>query len=171
MQHNGVVRSILNNCVDIGKQLHQLSDYESTLEISGDIRQMRSNWVLKESIKRSYCLLYGIELLSGIPAVTAESRRSECRHGYTRVPLPSSRDLWSSASNQEWARQYKQFCGTKSQENVLRIQDLVSSLQSSVVDDGTALSLDAHKDISEWCERLDEFGMLVWMATMLEQGL
>lgn len=47
----------------------------------------------------------------------------------------------------------------------------MSSLQSSVVDDGTALSLDAHKDISEWCERLDEFGMLVWMATMLEQGL
>lgn len=51
------------------------------------------------------------------------------------------------------------------------MQDLVSSLQSSPADDGTALLLDSRKDISEWCERLDEFGMLVWMATMLEQGL
>lgn len=88
-----------------------------------------------------------------------------------RVPLPSSRDLWSSASNQEWARQYKHFQGNKSQEGVLRMQDLVSSLQSSTPDDGTALLFDSHKDISEWCERLDEFGMLVWMATMVEQGL
>lgn len=120
---------------------------------------------------RSYCLLYGIELLSGIPVVHAEGRQTECRYGYTRVPLPSSRDLWSSAPNQEWARQYKRFLGNKSQKRVLRMQDLVSSLQSSPADDGTALLLDSRKDISEWCERLDEFGMLVWMATMLEQGL
>jgi hypothetical protein len=120
---------------------------------------------------RSYCLLYGIELLSGIPVVHAESRRTECQYGYMRVLLPSSRDLWSSASNQEWARQYKRFLSNKSQEGVLRMQDLVSSLQSSTMDDGTALLFDSHKDISGWCERLDEFGMLVWMATMVEQGL
>jgi hypothetical protein len=51
------------------------------------------------------------------------------------------------------------------------MQDLVSSLQSSTADDGTALLLDSHKDISEWCDKLDDFGMMVWMATMLEQGL
>lgn len=116
-------------------------------------------------------MLYGIELLSGIPVVHAESCHTECQYGYARVPLPSSRDLWSGASNQEWGRQYKRFLGNKSQERVLRMEDLVSSLQSLTADDGTALFLDSHKDISEWCERLDEFGMLVWMATMLEQGL
>lgn len=87
------------------------------------------------------------------------------------MPLPSSRDLWSSASNQEWAKQYKRFLGRKSQESVLRMQDLMSSLQASTVGDGKAANLESHKDISEWCERLDDFGMLICMATMVEQGL
>lgn len=121
--------------------------------------------------RRSYCLLYGIELLSGIPIAGTGSQRTECMYGYTRVPLPSSRDLWSSASNQEWAKQYKRFVDKKSQESVLRMEDLMSSLQDSTVGDGKAANLESRKYISEWCERLDEFGVLICMATMVEQGL
>lgn len=115
---------------------------------------------------RTISLLFGIELLVD---VNFNAMEMEDRCGYNQLPLPSVRELWENVSSAEWTARYKKLQAGSRHNRVLSIQDLRQTKRPSEVqvndqsDEGQVL-----KQVYEWCENLDEFGMMVWMAVMLE---
>lgn len=115
---------------------------------------------------RTICLLFGIELLVDVDLNAEEP--SECG-GYSLLPLPSGRDLWETVSCDEWRARYRRLRAESCDEKVLSIQDLRKArraLGADSEDRGQEDQLVAQ--VAKWCEGLDEFGMMVWMAVMLE---
>jgi len=119
---------------------------------------------------RTICVLYGMELLLDVFA--REGNRHTCL-GYIYIPLPCSRDLWEPVPDSEWARRYHQSISGHEkhiQESLCigTIQTVL--LQSPTVSSGeefSQLSID-RREVTDWCERVDELGILIWMAIMLE---
>jgi hypothetical protein len=58
-------------------------------------------------------------------------------------------------------------------QKLLVIEDLRVSKQGTGVDIAATVaeptSYSSMRELGKWCERLDEFGALVWMAVMLER--
>lgn len=113
---------------------------------------------------RTICLLYGIQLLLDVELIS--TRPNRCG-GYWGTPLPSERGLWEPVSSAEWAARYKKFQSRNQRDTLLCIGDLgkarggLGAEPSSDPEDARVFSL-----VCKWCENLDEFGMVVWMAVM-----
>jgi hypothetical protein len=82
---------------------------------------------------------------------------------YLGVPLPCGRRLWEPVSDAEWTRRYHQYLSSGMPD--LRIQDLKLSAA------GASEAVNEESEgLAAWCEDLDDFGTLVWMAGMLERS-
>ncbi|KAG7054715.1 c6 finger domain-containing protein [Colletotrichum scovillei] len=147
----------------LARSLHLSLDYE--VDLTKKLTLDRRGWVLPMGC-RTICLLFGIELLVDVDLNAEEP--SECG-GYSLLPLPSGRDLWETVSCDEWRARYRRLRAESCDEKVLSIQDLRKArraLGADSEDRGQEDQLVAQ--VAKWCEGLDEFGMMVWMAVMLE---
>lgn len=121
--------------------------------------------LLKRENCRTICIIFGVQLMLDVDFNVAGG---ECG-GYSQLPLPSGRELWETVSNDEWAARYRKLHARYRDDNVLNIQDLRRArraLESDITDQSEEGRLVGR--VAEWCESLDELGMMVWMAVMQE---
>lgn len=130
---------------------------------------------------RTFCMMYGIILIFEGSVSLADHPGVAC--GFGHCPLPCQRNLWEPhATNSEWIQRYKRFLAStelfplsssssasssssSSTVHLLKINDLVASVHQSPEAIYQSTSFPANA-VAKWCDELDEFGMLVWMATM-----
>lgn len=114
-------------------------------------------------------MLFGIELLIDVDIHV--HRKGRCG-GYAAVPLPSGRDLWEPVLNEEWVERFHEIETPSEKTGLPSIYDLRASRHSLANSLGAVRPHDKQADmillLSKWCERLDDFGMMVWMAVMLD---
>ncbi|KAK1479856.1 hypothetical protein CCUS01_00410 [Colletotrichum cuscutae] len=116
--------------------------------------------------RRTICLLFGIELLMDVDLNAEEP--ADCG-GYSLLPLPSGKDLWEAVSSDEWRARYRRLRAESCDEKVLSIQDLRKARRALGADSEDRSQEDQLvARVAKWCEGIDEFGMMVWMAVMLE---
>lgn len=119
---------------------------------------------MAESTRRTNSVLYGIELLLDVSLRPPGT--SGCP-GYANLPLPCPRELWEPVPDGEWARRYREDLAARGAQwrRTLRIGDLITSRRThSGGECGAVVG-----DVAAWCEKADEFGTLLWMATMMER--
>ncbi|KAH6984246.1 hypothetical protein BKA56DRAFT_481621 [Ilyonectria sp. MPI-CAGE-AT-0026] len=156
--------SLVQTMEEISKLLHSTFDYKSEPEEPSCLD--RQAWVLVESVRRTICLLFGIELL--LDVIFGPLARPHCG-GYSHVPLPCVGDLWEPVSNVEWSKRFRDANPGGTRKTRLNIEVLKSSRQTLEADPAESWKeCAAVPDVAHWCERVDELGMLVWMAVMLE---
>ncbi|KDN71847.1 hypothetical protein CSUB01_04248 [Colletotrichum sublineola] len=142
--------------------------YDYTGNLTSSTKVDRQEWVIRESIRRTICIIFGIELLLDVDFSVGGNKCG----GYSQVPLPAGRELWETVSNDEWAARYSKLHAQSRNDRVLSIRDLrqarraIGTTGVETADRGEEGRLVAQ--VAEWCESLDELGMMVWMAVMLE---
>ncbi|KAB5542573.1 hypothetical protein GE09DRAFT_1225496 [Coniochaeta sp. 2T2.1] len=152
--------SLIDTISDVAKRYRMLSDYQS--EFSNPYTVDRKTWIETESVRRTVNLLWIIEL--DLNVIIGPPRKIERCGGYSSVPLPCDKWLWDpTVSDAEWTKRYRQSLGK--QKPMLCIGDLRFSRQSAAGDGG-----EVKEGLTEWCEGLEEFGALIWMAGMLERS-
>ncbi|TDZ71738.1 hypothetical protein CTRI78_v001961 [Colletotrichum trifolii] len=160
--HNNV-KAILSLPLFVAKQLYLLKyDYDTNL-IEGAALDRRE-WVCRETIRRTACLLFGFELL-----VDLDSKRevSKCS-SYHSVAAPCGRKLWEPVSNIEWTARYREM-EDEIRKKPLVLDDLAVMRRATRAGARrTAEDDELMARVSDWCDSLDEFGSLVWMAVMME---
>ncbi|KAK1491769.1 hypothetical protein CABS01_12093 [Colletotrichum abscissum] len=148
----------------LARSLHLTLNYE--LDLISKLSLDRRGWILRESTRRTICLLFGIELLMDVDLNAEEP--ADCG-GYSLLPLPSGRDLWEAVSSDEWRARYRRLRAESCGEKVLSIQDLRKARRALGADSEDRSQEDQLvARVAKWCEGIDEFGMMVWMAVMLE---
>lgn len=92
--------------------------------------------------------------------------------GFDVVPLPCDRYLWEGVSGDEWnVRRRSYVARAEYGTSPLTIGDVRRAkgvLKRSRMAEGWDAEIVSK--VSRWCERLDDFGMLVWMAVMSDAG-
>lgn len=86
-------------------------------------------------------------------------------NGYFNNPLPSTRDLWDIISNAEWTKRYQQWLNRDNGDSLLKIEDLKLWQQHRETDTAGNREQQAIHKLAQWCENLDNFGTLIWIAT------
>ncbi|KAK3381156.1 hypothetical protein B0H63DRAFT_197295 [Podospora didyma] len=166
--------SLIRTTSGIGKRLHGLGGYQGYwIERPNDMS--RQEWALRESARRTICLLYGIELVFDVMI----GRTTSYCGGYTEVPLPSVRSLWDPVEDSTlWKNRYDadsladSITGQQPHSIDLTIGDLMTLVPrhgmstNSQGDHERGLRL---VRLEKWCEELDDFGSLMWMAVMMRQ--
>ncbi|KAK2045411.1 hypothetical protein LZ31DRAFT_521110 [Colletotrichum somersetense] len=160
------IMTLLKAPILLARALHVACDYRSSLTSSTKVD--RQEWVIRESIRRTICIIFGIELLLD---VDFNFSAADCV-GYSKLPLPAGRDLWETVSNDEWAARYSKLHAQSRSDRVLSIDDLRQARRAIGVIgvETTDMSEEGRlvAQVTKWCESLDELGMMVWMAVMLE---
>ena len=85
------------------------------------------------------------------------------------TPLPSGRDLWDYDATETWALRLHWYKSRMVSDHVLTIDDLLSYSKYEQSNMKNEASNWLQRDLSTWCESLDEFGTLVWMASLVDQ--
>ncbi|KAI1184524.1 hypothetical protein F5B17DRAFT_442556 [Nemania serpens] len=124
-------------------------------------------WAVHESIRRTINLFYVINI-----ALTVQigSKRSKCG-SILATPLPCARDLWDPDATETWALRLHRYKSRISSNRGLVISDLLNALGSDQSGKKSAADVPAQKDLVTWCESLDDFGSLVWMASLLDRQI
>ncbi|KAH8169552.1 hypothetical protein LIA77_10096 [Sarocladium implicatum] len=120
-------------------------------------------WVRAESLRRTACLLYIVDLVLNISGQTATA--GQCPEVIC-VALPCSRDLWTASTPDSWAKIYHhRKLGQTPQQTGLVLGNLLSLRHSDAGVEGDEALEEA---LCTWAEEGDEFCRLLWMATSLE---
>lgn len=126
------------------------------------------SWALI-TLHRIGCLLYLFDLLLQTDAQSP--LRGDCPEFFD-MPLPCVRELWQSISDRDWKKRYQEDVNAKKQKGRrgLTLKHLLLLRQSSLyIEDLTKPgSPDFAEELAEWCERVDDFSMLLWMALTVE---
>lgn len=127
----------------------------------------RNEWVLMESMRRLASLVYFIDLLFQTHAQSPSS--GECPD-FVRMPLPCVRELWQPISDRDWKKQYQTEAEAIKQKgwHGLTYRDLLLFKCSSTNDGNMNASSEPTEELADWCERADDFSMILWMALSLE---
>ncbi|KAF4844105.1 hypothetical protein CGCSCA4_v007683 [Colletotrichum siamense] len=153
---------LISTPVLLARKLYFQMDYTSNF-INGASLDRRE-WALRESVRRNVCLNFGFELL--VDADFSGGKAATC--GYDKVAVPTGRYLWEPVSNIEWSARYKKM-EAEIRKKPLSIQDLRRVRRATGNGTGTEVEEgEMTSRVSDWCDGLDEFGMLVWMAVMME---
>ncbi|KAH8121912.1 hypothetical protein LI328DRAFT_171229 [Trichoderma asperelloides] len=161
----GSVLPVIKAIIDFGRHLHTLYNFRAPL--STDESVIRQEWILRESTRRTICVLYGIELL--LDVFREDPDHVKCR-GLENVPLPCTRDLWEPVPDSVWIRRYQNSMSLQHGYETMclgTIQSSIFLLRGRTTEIGSKQS-DSHEAISHWCEEADELGTLVWMTIMVE---
>ncbi|RYP48896.1 hypothetical protein DL768_005258 [Monosporascus sp. mg162] len=86
------------------------------------------------------------------------------------LPAPSSRDLWDPDMKENWTSRLQRYLAGRKPARVLTLGDIRAA--SCGVDPSqrrTEKDAALVRDVARWCEDLDEFGTLLWMAVSLDR--
>ena len=124
---------------------------------------------LAQSPSRLGCLFYMIDLLFHIEGRTPSI--GQCPE-FVDLPLPCIRELWEPVSDREWEKRYQQHVAFKDQRRArgLTLGNLVLLRQSQLHGEKLDHCWEpgVADEMAEWCEKVDDFSKLVWMAFMIE---
>ncbi|KPM41695.1 hypothetical protein AK830_g4842 [Neonectria ditissima] len=151
----------------MGSILHDRSSYTSDYcALNG--RRIRHEWMIHESSRRTICLMFIIETL--LDVIIGERDSVEC-NGFGATPLPCIRDLWETKSTTKWVEDYRNAVLRRRRSKPLTVRDLKLSVTSPNLSSVSSGENDAvRSEIMSWCESLDPFGTIVWMAATLAKA-
>ncbi|KAK5700235.1 hypothetical protein LTR17_023113 [Elasticomyces elasticus] len=109
-------------------------------------------WLLVESKRRTVTVLFILHLLFDIKP----EGRARSKVGLSVLPLPAHKQLWETASEDEWTEKYDEMLKARNGRCYLRYADLMAL--------GWGHGGDRMNDLSSWMTSGDAFGMLVMMA-------
>ncbi|KAH6693669.1 hypothetical protein F5X68DRAFT_258547 [Plectosphaerella plurivora] len=148
------------------RQIYGRTDLHKDVEPD---RVERDDWIFLETLKRVGCLLYMIDLLLNIEGRTPS--RGQCPEAIC-VTLPCNSVLWGTVADDEWRWRHQELtmANRKRGGRMLTLGDLLL-LKSPLLPGETdeAFGRGVEDQLSEWSENADDFGMLLWMAMMLER--
>ncbi|KAI1270250.1 hypothetical protein F5Y18DRAFT_8159 [Xylariaceae sp. FL1019] len=160
---------------EMAKRLHQHQESGPYLEDIYKISPLNQKlWAFYEGIRRSSNLFRVIgtvlNVLIGNPNLSPDCGK------ILSIPLICHGYLWDTDTAESWAERLHRYESQRAcQERVLVIGDLVGLQAGTTRSNG---EVDNHplsdpllqKDLAAWCDNLDEFGTLVWMASLLDAG-
>jgi hypothetical protein len=119
--------------------------------------------------RRIGCLLYLFNLLLQTDAQKPSSK--ECP-GFINMPLPCVRELWQPISDRDWKKQYHEDVAARKQKERkgLTFRHLAMLRQSPAYgeDMSRCSSSELAEELADWCERVDDLSMALWMALTVE---
>ncbi|RFU80706.1 hypothetical protein TARUN_1475 [Trichoderma arundinaceum] len=162
------VKYLLLTLAEIGRKLHMTLEYNTYVDTLENPLN-RSTWALYEGARRTLCLLYVVEMFLEVNFRQSESR---CCQSFAAAPLPCIRELWEVPSTYEWRKRYSAFLRYRAAEKILTLADYKLSQHLSVEEiingptsgEGCGAII---KDVTRWCEGLDQFGTLIVLAATL----
>jgi hypothetical protein len=86
------------------------------------------------------------------------------------MPLPCVRELWQPVSDRDWKKLHQEESNAKKlkERRGLSFRHLImlrrASLYGEQVIDGSEMA----DEIAEWCEKVDDLSMLLWIAITVE---
>lgn len=86
------------------------------------------------------------------------------------MPLPCVRELWQPLSDREWKKRYREDVDARKLKGRqgLTFQNLISFRRTSKAQNNLFSDPTSEEQLSEWCEKSDDFSMLLWMALTVE---
>ncbi|KAI0521324.1 hypothetical protein F5B22DRAFT_644049 [Xylaria bambusicola] len=138
------------------------SDYEEDIYQTSNLSQ--ETWAIYESIRRTVNLFYVIRVV----LIVRDGKPQRCCT-LPATPLPSGRDLWDHEATEIWALRLQRYKRRMSSNRVLTIQDLLAYSKYDQSNKRMEIDTQVQKDLATWCESLDEFGTLVWMASSVDR--
>ncbi|KAJ4859811.1 hypothetical protein T069G_04799 [Trichoderma breve] len=162
------VKFLLITIGEIGQKMHTTLGYNTVLDTI-ETPFCRSTWVLYESSRRTFCLLYVVEMFL---EVTLRQHEARCCQSFANAPLPCTRELWEVPSTYEWSKRYAAFLRGRAVDKILTLADYKLSHQLSAEElvSGTGTGEGGGsitQDVIRWCEGLDQFGTLISLAATL----
>ncbi|KAI0132468.1 hypothetical protein BJ170DRAFT_249088 [Xylariales sp. AK1849] len=162
IRHNDV-GSMITILSETLLRLHESCNYESDIYQINDLTLRE--WVLNESMRRAASMLYVLESL--LEVMVGRRDGPNCP-GFVRVPLPCPRDLWDYGSNETWTYRLGRYLSSRTSCIVLKIRDIQQTHKPNIGPELMDRDSELVHDVGKWCESLDEFGTLVWMASLLD---
>ncbi|KAI0905367.1 hypothetical protein F4823DRAFT_143093 [Ustulina deusta] len=148
---------------DLLSILHsQNSKYKTDIYQNPNLSQ--ESWAIYESIRRIVNLCYMIRMVLVIQI--GDPRRC-C--ALLASPLPSARGLWDQDATETWAIRLHRYTSRMVSDGVLTLDDLLCYSGGGHSGNNDEPDAPIQKDLVTWCESLDEFGTLVWMASLLDR--
>ncbi|KAI0156878.1 hypothetical protein GGR57DRAFT_462593 [Xylariaceae sp. FL1272] len=159
---------------EMAKRLHQHQESGPYLQ---DIYKLphlnQKSWAFYEGIRRSsnFFRVLGtvLNVLIGNPSLSPDCGK------ILSIPLICHGYLWDTDTAESWAERLHRYESQRAcQERVLVIGDLMG-LQAGAASPNGEISNHPlpdpllQKDLAAWCDNLDEFGTLVWMASLLDR--
>lgn len=119
---------------------------------------------------RTICILYGLELLLD---VFTRGRNDQVCNCYIYVPLPCSKELWEPIPDAEWSTRYHEFSLEQTEHpreflNIGSIRSVLLRPSGGLGNEDMPLVNTDKESIANWCEKVDELGILVWAVIQLE---
>ncbi|KAI0533601.1 hypothetical protein GGR58DRAFT_100510 [Xylaria digitata] len=147
---------------DLSASLHFRGKYHLNIYQNTDLSQ--EAWAIYESTRRTINLFYVIRVVLGVEI-------GNTKHCSTLLatPLPSGRELWDSDAAETWAIRLHRYKNRMVSNRVLTIEDMLSYPGNNQLGMNNEIDGPVQKDLATWCESLDDFGMLVWMASLLDR--
>ncbi|KAI0426785.1 hypothetical protein F5Y09DRAFT_51095 [Xylaria sp. FL1042] len=149
---------------DMSSSLHIRSRYENDIYQTPNLSQ--EAWAICEGARRTINLLYVIRIVLLIQI----GNRRRCS-ALLATPLPSGRNLWDPDTTESWAARLHKYKSQVVSNRTLTIDDLLCYCGVGVSQQGKndKACTPIQQDLTTWCESLDEFGTLVWMASLLDR--
>ncbi|KAI1426484.1 hypothetical protein F5Y12DRAFT_713214 [Xylaria sp. FL1777] len=133
-------------------------------DIYKDPSLSQESWAVYEGIRRTISLLYVIRIVLGIQI----GNPGRCC-AILATPLPAGRALWDQDATETWAIRLDRYKSRIVSHKVLTIDDLLCYSGTGQAGKNGEENTLIQKDLVTWCESLDEFGTLVWMASLLDR--
>lgn len=111
-------------------------------------------------------LLFVIETVLGV--VFGRRDTAHCA-GFSNVPLPCSGSLWDYQSRTAWSWKLERYKESRPGGSILTLGDLVSASNASTDLETIGRENSVFGNVAEWCQTLDEFSTLIWMAVLLDK--
>lgn len=118
---------------------------------------------------RTYCILYGVELLLFADISGAAGRTEEECSGFLGLPVPCGRGLWEPVEDSMWRKRYREDILNYNLgiTRHLTIKQLIQARKGKNSESSQSLICGTGDAIGSWCSNVDEFGALLWMAVGL----
>ncbi|CAJ2514136.1 Uu.00g022550.m01.CDS01 [Anthostomella pinea] len=157
---NNDIASLIESVSEFSMKLHFATNYRQDVYKFPDLNHR--NWVFYESLRRTTSLLFMIEMI--LVVLIGDPNIPGCGT-ILGTPLPCARDLWDSDTTESGAARLHRYVRDRKSDRVLKVDDLMRR-GSGEIEDNVALV----DDLATWCDGLDEFGTLVWMASGLNRA-
>ncbi|KAI1276029.1 hypothetical protein F5Y07DRAFT_399802 [Xylaria sp. FL0933] len=158
------IASLAVSLSDMSSSLHIKSKYEDDIYQTPNLGQ--DVWAICEGIRRTVNLLYVIRIVLLIQIGTHQ----RCS-ALLATPLPSGRDLWDPDAAESWAVRLHRHKARMMSSRALIIDDLLCycGVGMGQSEHNNGASTPIQEDLTTWCESLDGFGTLLWMASLLDR--
>ncbi|KAI8630476.1 hypothetical protein F5Y19DRAFT_427742 [Xylariaceae sp. FL1651] len=160
------VSSLIVAISEMATILHSRSKYQH--DIYTDPNLNKKTWVSCEGMRRVLNLFYVVRAV--LVVLIGDPNQAGCG-SILATPLPCMRELWDPNTTESWAARLHRYKSRRACDRVLLISDLLHRLngeESNTKNDADTL---VQKDLVNWCESLDDFGILVWMALLLNRQM